>query len=940
MSDKTYFCVISHTHWDREWYMPFEQFRVRLVELMDRLFDILDAYPAYVFHLDAQTIVLEDYLEIRPWRRERLMKLVAEGNILVGPWYLQNDFYLTSGEATIRNLLVGTRIAEEFGHCTRAGYAPDQFGNISQLPQILNQFGVDNFIFGRGYGKYLFDENGTAIRGEDGNPVREKAPTEFLWEGPDGSRLLAIHMKYWYNNAQRIYADTTAATAFLDVVENSFKGFATTPYLLLMNGVDHLEAQEDLLPVLTSINDRLQNGSEIRQYSMTQYIDLVKGYFRTTGQTPAVHRGELRDGHDWEILKGTLSSRVYLKHQNCRAQAGLESVLEPMSAMYELAGADRSYDNDYLKYLWKQLLKNHPHDSICGCSRDEVHDHMEDLYARLKEASGYLEEKKAADIAAHAEINTRNPEDNIICLINTVSTEHVGPVEADVMFLASEQVQAFDLVDARDVAVDFTVIGVEERRQDVFTALNLPGVLDVKVFRILVMDDGTKGFAVRGLKIRKTGAFRPGQQQTGVAYVEAADFPVTFGNEHIRVSVGRDGRIGLSYPKEGRVVENALVIEDRADCGDAYVYRTNAERARYSVDFPASVAVSEMGGMRTSVRVVYAMDLPAEFDFAADRRSAATVPCPVALTLTLDRQSPIVKVTVSFANAAKDHRLRLLVDTGIRSAASFGDIPFDIPVHDIRPACPTTHSNVHPNTSFAGIGEGRRGVAVFTYGNHEYEHLPTPWDEVSEEQKEDVDLRNDPAGSVLAFTLVRSNAFIMIGGDNKSGGGPQWDVPGNQCLRVIRSEFGITAYHGDRSVLAAQAQAFRVPAKAVFASCDAKKFAGGRFAMQGSTLNEFYYLPDLFPTLVLPDNRPVVDVQGENILVSAFKKAHDGDGFVLRLVNMNDVPEAVSVGFDGCIADSAMDERSGTVLSDGDDGMTLLLTLKAKEIRTLFLTRR
>ena len=102
----TEFHVISHTHWDREWYQCFEHFRLRLVDLMDRLLDIFKTDPTYVFHLDAQTVCLEDYLEVRPQRRTELEELVRAGRLLVGPWYVQNDFNLCSGEATVRNLLI------------------------------------------------------------------------------------------------------------------------------------------------------------------------------------------------------------------------------------------------------------------------------------------------------------------------------------------------------------------------------------------------------------------------------------------------------------------------------------------------------------------------------------------------------------------------------------------------------------------------------------------------------------------------------------------------------------------------------------------------------------------------------------------------------------------------------------------------------------------
>ena len=143
--------VISHTHWDREWYFTFQKFRVRLVDLIDHVLDILDSDPDYnCFNLDGQTIVLEDYLQIKPENRERIARYVREGKILVGPWYQLNDEFLVSGESTVRSLLIGHRISREFGATMKLGYLPDQFGNISQMPQIFNGFGIDTAIFGRG----------------------------------------------------------------------------------------------------------------------------------------------------------------------------------------------------------------------------------------------------------------------------------------------------------------------------------------------------------------------------------------------------------------------------------------------------------------------------------------------------------------------------------------------------------------------------------------------------------------------------------------------------------------------------------------------------------------------------------------------------------------------------------------------------------------------
>src|SRR5688572_26198246 len=99
--------VVSHTHWDREWYQPFARFRQRLVALIDEL---LDAPPERsAFLLDGQAVLLEDYLAVRPDRGDELRRLLDRGTLEAGPWFVLADEMLTSGEALVRNLLAGNR---------------------------------------------------------------------------------------------------------------------------------------------------------------------------------------------------------------------------------------------------------------------------------------------------------------------------------------------------------------------------------------------------------------------------------------------------------------------------------------------------------------------------------------------------------------------------------------------------------------------------------------------------------------------------------------------------------------------------------------------------------------------------------------------------------------------------------------------------------------
>jgi mannosylglycerate hydrolase len=179
------FIVVAHTHWDREWYWPFEHFRLELARVVDDVIDTLERDPGFTcFTLDGQAIVLEDYLELRPQREHRLRALLAARRIVVGPSYVLPDELLVGGEPLVRNLLLGRSVCQRFGAQPSAvGYMPDSFGHPLQLPQVLAGFGIESFVFSRGLGDEL-DELGVIFR----------------WRAPDGSEVLAIQQLPAYDN--------------------------------------------------------------------------------------------------------------------------------------------------------------------------------------------------------------------------------------------------------------------------------------------------------------------------------------------------------------------------------------------------------------------------------------------------------------------------------------------------------------------------------------------------------------------------------------------------------------------------------------------------------------------------------------------------------------------------------------------------------------------
>ncbi len=426
MGEQLNIILVPHTHWDREWYQTFQQFRIRLVHAIDRLLDVLDHDEGFsYFMLDGQTIVLDDYLEAEPEQEERLKKYIRAGRIQIGPWYLQPDEFLVSGEALLRNLQIGLQRAAEFGSPMLCGYVPDCFGHIAQLPQILRGFGIDNAIFWRGVGA-------------------EARTSEFYWAAPDGTCLLVVHLAapIGYSNARMMPLAADEFASRVELLTAQLLAKATTNTLLFMNGSDHLEPQEGLPAAIEAANALLTSvgpefakmlaslGSEaqerqigsihVRIGTLPEYVETIRqhnnGRFATTlaeaesensGQRPALQilRGEMRSSQYSHLLPAVLSTRMWIKQQNTATQHLLEAWMEPLAVWAWKLGA--SYPQGLIRLAWRYLLQNHPHDSICGCSIDQVHRENAIRFAQSQQVAEGIIAQAMQSIAAATD--TRDP---------------------------------------------------------------------------------------------------------------------------------------------------------------------------------------------------------------------------------------------------------------------------------------------------------------------------------------------------------------------------------------------------------------------------------------------------------------------------------------------------------------------------------------------------
>ena len=370
--------VIPHTHWDREWYERFEGYRARLLPMVSRLLDILERDPDFrSFTFDGQTIAIQDYLEKRPADRARVEALVGADRLLIGPWHVLADLLLVSGESIVRNLQEGLRSAGELGRAARVAYVADPFGHPAQLPQLLRAFGYDTYVFARGMG----DEG-------------ESVGSEFWWESPSGDRVRAAHLVDHYSNALPLVGPPGEDPVVLRrrVREKTAKivdrlsPYANGDVLLLMVGDDHAEAYARLPEAVREMRQVFRNV-DAKIASLEDFAAAM----------PALgHRvsGEIASGRYRPILRGVNSTRVWIKQENVACERLLLEQCEPLDAL--TGGTAR----DELRDLWRMLLQNHPHDSICGCSIDAVHDvDMAPRFAYVRERGTALASRLLEQLA-------------------------------------------------------------------------------------------------------------------------------------------------------------------------------------------------------------------------------------------------------------------------------------------------------------------------------------------------------------------------------------------------------------------------------------------------------------------------------------------------------------------------------------------------------------
>ena len=790
--------IVPHTHWDREWYHPFQSFRLKLVRLIDDLLDLMEQDSSYRhFLLDGQLAMIDDYLEIRPQNEGRLRALAAAGRLAVGPWYILMDEFLVSGETIVRNLQKGILRASSFGAVMEVGYLPDMFGHVAQMPQLLAQAGLGHAVVWRGVPSAVDS-------------------SAFVWAAPDGSSVRAEYLVAGYGNGAVLPENAKQLLQRLAAWEDEFTSFLPegTP-MLVMNGSDHLRPQPWLGRVVAEANE-LQDEFALSVTSLPEYLAGrgTDGLVRWTG--------ELRSGFRSNVLMGVGSNRVDVKQAAARAERSIEQLAEPLSALF--LPADR-WPGAFLDIAWTLLIRNAAHDSICACSADEVVDAVNHRYAEARQIGDGLTQQVLEAVSgsmASAGPVVVNPTAGERSGLVEVIVPAVGDPGSDVQVLSEraglpgsitldgetvrtmlglmqgarldDQAYVTDVGLSEDeTGLDVTVVvgpepreGVplEEVKAELFSRLNERPDAEVRLFidqpavrRLIARQAPVPGFG--------WSRFAPEPIDRPARRIDRPDGRVTLANGLLEVVIDpADGTFSIDgVPGYGRLV-------DGGDHGDTYNYSPPTNDT--VVDEPMAVVVTpgEDGPVRATVDIVATYTWPEYVDGASHARVGAREAI-VTTTLELRADEPLLRVRTRFTNPARDHRLRVRLPLPEPAATSRAECAFTEVERGLTAEGRSEEFGLptFPSRRFVRAG----GLTVVHEGLLEYELIDI--DDVADD---------GPRARTLALTLLRATGMLSRLGMayRPLPAGPMDPLDGPQMLGPIDVSYALAVGDHDPYELA------------------------------------------------------------------------------------------------------------------------------------------
>ena len=836
--------VVTHTHWDREWYHPVGRFRQKLVALIDELLSS-PPDPGKCFLLDGQAIVLEDYLLVRPERAAEIAERLRAGTLEAGPWYVLADELIPGGESLVRNLLAGRRALER----VRASsppvlYCPDSFGHPAALPMIAAGFGMKLIVLWRGLGG-----------------ASRPVPDVVRWHAADGSEALVYHLApSGYELGSSLPPGEREARERWERIRAELLSRAATRVALLPNGADHhalqLHHAESLAALAAAAAPHRIISSSLHAFAEALAEEASRRQLE-------VISGELRDsyGYTW-TLQGTLGARADQKRRAAMAERLLVRDAEPWAAIARcVAGADRRH---LVQLAWRTLLQCHPHDTLCGCSIDQVAREMD---ARLEDATAQgtgIRDDAMLDLVAHDPVIARERGrpgwTPVVIVRNPAARPRGGVAEVEIdTFIRDVPVgpgsgaaaggqlpdEAIPLAPAGS-GTAFQTLSRERMHARTESPRHYPDNDLIERARVVAWVDPVPGYGIRALGLAP-GRARPAWPATAVSARGR-----TLDNGLIRVEAGPSSVTVTSTEFPG-LASRFIGFEDVAERGDLYTHSPDGESRQATL---VRARLCARGPLRAELETVWRIWIvpsgtppaagPTGRRFAA--RAGATA--DITVVFSLDAAARFTRVRVRGENPIGDHRLRVLfatglVDPAIVADAAFGPIvrrPIAATESGRRMELPPPTAPLHRYVSLYGA---EAGLTIISDGLAEYEAFPD---------------------GGMAVTLLRAVSELSRNDLPERPGHAGWPspTPDAQCLGPFTATFAMFP-HGPRG---------RSSAEAVERTAE-----DALLPLTGTTLRSAGELPTVIPG---------IELHGAGLVLSAIKDSEDGQWIVVRCINLDD----------------------------------------------------
>ena len=515
---------------------------------------------------------------------------------------------------------------------------------------------------------------------------------------------------------------------------------------------------------------------------------------------------------------------------------------------------------DQLTYAWKTLLQNAPHDSICGCSVDDVHREMEVRFAKvnqvgnfvktnlLNEWKGKLATQKAQSEHLFTVINTglHNKVDTVSTIVDVAVCpfKELHPTEGfkkmAALSLPDYHVEDLEghLVEAEieDLGASFGYTLPKDKFRQPYIARQVRVTVPVHLAPL----SWTTFQLLEGKAPHHDGLF-----QNGVI-----DTPF--------VTLSIDDGLTLYDKTTNEAYEDFLRFEDRGDIGNEYIYfqpkgtepiyaeltayevlENNARYAKILLKHDLTIPVSADEQLDAEQRGII------EFMNRKASRSEELTTLSLETEMTIFVDDPQIRFKTRFTNTAKDHRIRLLVKTHNTRPSNDSESIYEVVTRPNKPAASWENpENPQHQQAFVSLYDDVKGVTVANKGLHEYEIL---------------------GDDTIAVTLLRASGEL--------GDWGYFPTPEAQCLRDFEVEYAVECHQAQGRFSAfRRAKALQTP----MTSLQVEKQEGS-VAASGSLLKHTALThPQVCPT--------------------AFKVAENEEGYILRYYNMSQENVRVSEG--------------------------------------------